>query len=74
MFNDGLMGPDMKECGKNQNIVEKGSFGMQMGIFMKGNGSTTKQMVLEYTLIVMEQVTQDFLKMICNMERVKSFG
>jgi hypothetical protein len=74
VFRSGPTEPDTKACGKTARLVERASSGTLTVIFLKGSGSMTRQMVLAFTSIQMEQVTLDAGETICRMERVRNSG
>ena len=64
------MEQDMKENGNLDKLVGKASFIMQMVIYTKVNGTTTKQMGMEAIQMQREQCMKDIGRMINNMEKV----
>ena len=73
-FSHGQMEPDMKGSGLMGRQAEKGNLFILMEIFMKENGKTIRQMVMEFTHIAMVRNTKVIGEKIFKTAMERKFG
>jgi hypothetical protein len=73
-FRYGQMEHATKAIGLITRLKARGSFGMLTETLLRESGTMIKQMVMVFTLTLMELSMRATGKMICSMERVKRSG